>query len=55
MDTMIKYSIRKTELEKPWENGFATTDFVPKLLMLYEMQITFGYILNTFHGEAGYL
>ena len=55
MDTMTKYSIWKTALENPWENGFATTDFVPTFLMVYDMHITFSYILNTLYGEAGYL
>ena len=55
MDTMKNYSIWKTALENPLENGFATTYFVPKLLTLYDMQIIFDYILNTLHVEAAYL
>jgi hypothetical protein len=51
-NTMKKYSIWKTALEEPRENSFTTSDFVPTLLMLYDMQITFGYISITLHGEA---
>ena len=53
MDTMKKYSIWKTALEKPRENGFVSTYFVPTLLMFYDMHITVYYILNTLCGEAG--
>jgi hypothetical protein len=39
----------------PPEKGLATTYFVPKLFMLYDIEIAFSYILNTLHREAAYL